>query len=45
MNFFKDHLQKDQNKYLGINIIKTAQDIHPENYKKFLREIKDILKN
>ena len=39
------HLQKDQNKYLGINIIKTAQDIHPENYKKFLREIKDILKN
>ena len=29
-------------KYLGINLTKEVKDLHPENYKTLLREIKEV---
>ena len=43
MKLRKIHLQQNQkNKYLGINIIKDMQNLHSENYKTLLKEIKDL---
>ena len=37
----KSHLQPQQKEYhLGINLIKEVKDLHPENYKTLLKEIK-----